>query len=167
MRFIRRVRAWFYKRIACRYGAKLGDNVYVNGYSKFNSDTHIGNNCHFNGIKIFGGGKVSIGDNFHSGSDVQIITQNHNYDKGTKLPYDSTYVFKDVVIGKNVWLGNSVIILPGTILGDGVIVQAGGECMVKFQRWPFAVEIQLLYLNIGIKNITISWKVLAHIIENN
>ncbi len=126
MRFIRRVRAWFYKRIACRYGAKLGDNVYVNGYSKFNSDTHIGNNCHFNGIKIFGGGKVSIGDNFHSGSDVQIITQNHNYDKGTKLPYDSTYVFKDVVIGKNVWLGNSVIILPGTILGDGVIVQAGG-----------------------------------------
>ena len=36
----------------------------------------------------------------------------HNYE-GDAIPYDDTFIDKDVEIGKCVWLGNNVIILVG------------------------------------------------------
>lgn len=32
---------------------------------------------------------------------------------GKKIPYDETWIDKDVIIEDNVWLGNNVIILGG------------------------------------------------------
>jgi len=63
--------------------------------TSFNLNTHLGRNCNFNGIMVEGGGKLIIGDNFHSGTNVRVITQNHNFDNGTRIPYDSTYIYKD------------------------------------------------------------------------
>lgn len=37
----------------------------------------------------------------------------------------STYIYKNVEIGDCVWLGSRVIILPGTKIGEGAIIQAG------------------------------------------
>ena len=53
------------------------------------------------------------------------MTQNHNYDSGKTIPYDDTYIVKDVIIGDNVWFGSRVTILPGVEIGEGAIVQAG------------------------------------------
>jgi len=103
----------------------FGKNLHVNRKCKFTKHTTIGNNCHFNGMKVSGNGNVVIGDNFHSGEDCKIITSFHNYDKGNALPYDSSYIDKDVTIGKNVWLGSNVIILGGTTIEDGAVIQAG------------------------------------------
>lgn len=75
-------------------------------------------------MDIGGGGKVTIGDNFHSGPVCMMITQNHNIN-GNALPYDNTYLYKDIVIGDNVWLGSRVIILGGVNIGEGAIIQAG------------------------------------------
>ena len=97
---------------------------FCGGYCRFTKRTVLGSNTNFNGMKINGGGYVTIGNNFHSGSECQIITQNHNFE-GSKIPYDDTYVVKDVVIKDNVWLGNRVIILPGVTVGEGAIIQAG------------------------------------------
>lgn len=77
-----------------------------------------------NGMKISGRGTVTIGDNFHCGEDCLIMTSIHNYE-GEALPYDTTYISKDVTIGDNVWLGSRVIILSGVTIGEGAIVQAG------------------------------------------
>ena len=84
-----------------------------------------GNNVNFNGMRISGLGKVLIGDNFHSGTECMIITSYHNYDQGAKIPYDDTYISKDVVIEDNVWLGSRVIVLGGVTIGEGAIIQAG------------------------------------------
>lgn len=100
------------------------DVVRVGGVTKVTKNTFLGNNISFNGMDIGGGGKVIIGDNFHSGVECMMITQNHNIE-GEKIPYDSTYIFKDIVIEDNVWLGNRVIILGGVTLGEGSIIQAG------------------------------------------
>ena len=97
----------------------------VNGFSTVNNNTHLGYNVNFNGMKIMGKGRCSIGDNFHSGTNCQILTDYHNYDYGSKIPYDNTFVVKDVVIEDNVWLGNNVIVLPGVTIGEGVVIQAG------------------------------------------
>ena len=76
-------------------------------------------------MKITGKGRCTIGDNFHSGTNCQIMTDYHNYDCGTKIPYDNTVIVKDVVVEDNVWLGNNVIILPGVKIGEGAVIQAG------------------------------------------
>lgn len=91
--------------------AKFGKNVKVNNKSKVTKNTFLGNNVNFNGMEILGKGRVIIGDNFHSGKECMVITDIHNYDKGEEIPYDSTYISKDVNIEDNVWIGNRVIIL--------------------------------------------------------
>ena len=98
--------------------------VHIHGWTHLTSQTVLGKNPNFNGLVINGKGKVVFGDNFHSGIECMIITQNHNYE-GDAIPYDSTYIHKDVVIGDNVWLGNRVIILGGVTIGEGAIIQAG------------------------------------------
>ena len=54
-----------------------------------------------------------------------IITQNHNYDQGDAIPYDTTYLYKTVVIGDNVWFGNRVIVVGNVTIGEGSIIAAG------------------------------------------
>jgi acetyltransferase-like isoleucine patch superfamily enzyme len=90
----------------------------------FTSNVYLGTNTHFNGMSINGKGKIEIGSNFHSGKNCQIISDIHNFN-GAALPYDNTFIIKDVKIGDNVWLGNNVIILGGVEIGEGCIIQAG------------------------------------------
>jgi acetyltransferase-like isoleucine patch superfamily enzyme len=107
-----------------------GKGLKVNGYSKINKNTYLGNNVNFNGLKVEGKGKVVIGDNFHSGPGCLLITQKHNYDSGKAIPYDSTYILKEINIEDNVWLGSRVIVLGGVTIGEGAIIQAG-SCVVN------------------------------------
>ena len=76
-------------------------------------------------MHISGNGKVVIGDNFHSGKNIRILTTFHNFDHGTALPYDATSYDRDVIIEDNVWLGESVMILGGVTIGEGAVIQAG------------------------------------------
>lgn len=109
------------KKIIIRYGTGLN----VNSYSKFSNNTFIGSNCHFNGIEVWGKGKLTIGDNFHSGKDLVILTSTHNYKSSKILPYDNTFIEENVYIGHNVWIGIRVIILPGVNIGNNAIISAG------------------------------------------
>ena len=68
---------------------------------------------------------MTVGNWFHSGVGLKIFTRNHNYDRGEAIPYDKTFVQKEVVIGDFVWIGAEVILLPGTKIGEGAIIQAG------------------------------------------
>ena len=103
----------------------LGENLYLGGITKINDNTYIGNNVNFNGMTICGSGRVVIGNYFHSGVECMIITQNHNYDKGKSIPYDETVIYKDIIIEDFVWIGSRVMILPGTHIGEGAVIQGG------------------------------------------
>ena len=103
----------------------VGEDLHVNGLSIVSNTTVLGKNVNFNGISIRGKGIVKIGDNFHSGKDIVIISQNHNYDDGTSIPYDDTVIPKDIIIEDNVWIGDRVIILGGAHICEGAIIQAG------------------------------------------
>ena len=101
-----------------------GQDLHVNGFTWLGRNCTIGRNCNFNGLRVSGFGHVVIGNNFHSGEECRIISTNHNYE-GDALPYDTTNINRDVIIGDQVWLGYRVIVLPGTRIGEGVIIQAG------------------------------------------
>lgn len=135
---IKKIRQKIYNFLVKRTAAKVGNNLKVNGYSKVNKNTFLGNNTNFNGMRIQGKGKVVIGNNFHSGIQCLIITSVHNYDQGQSIPYDSTYLYKDVVIGDNVWLGSRVIVLGGMDIGEGAIIQAGSVVSSDIPKYAVA-----------------------------
>lgn len=111
-----------------------GRNCKCNSVCLFTRKTSIGNDCHFNGCSIKGNGKVTIGDHFHSGEKMKILTTFHNYDKGNALPYDSTSYDRDIVIEDNVWIGDNVLILGGVTIGEGSVVQAGSVVCKNIPR---------------------------------
>lgn len=123
---IRTLRAYRVKR-QCAFHK---GHVRVGGPTKLTRNTYLGENANFNGLVIRGGGRVTIGDNFHSGADCLLISEIHNFDAGSAIPYDDTYVHKDIVMGDNVWLGSRVIVLGGVTIGEGAIIQAG-SCVVS------------------------------------
>ncbi|WP_345868364.1 acyltransferase [Shewanella algae] len=126
---------WIYKKIKRIYCVlltlymkktvkKYGVGCVINGKTILSQNTVLGKNCNFNGLIVRGNGAVNIGDNFHSGEDCLFITDVHNYN-GKSIPYDETYIVKNIVVEDNVWIGSRVIILGGVTLGEGSIVQAG------------------------------------------
>lgn len=123
-KIIKKIRTGFYTNLCKKAAKQYGKKLHVNHWSRFTSKTHIGDNCHFNGMKVTGNGNVTIGNNFHSGGGILILTSNHNYE-GKSIPYDDTTIDGDVVIEDNVWLGQNVTILQGVKIGEGAIIQAG------------------------------------------
>ena len=109
-----------------------GHSLSVNAKCSFNHRVRLGNNCNFNGLIIHGGGTVTIGDNFHSGRDVLLITSNHNYE-GTAIPYDRTQIVKSITIEDNVWVGHRAVILGNVTIGEGAII---GACAVVTKDVP-------------------------------
>lgn len=129
---------FYFKRKVIRTVKAYKEPLRVNKYSCVTENTILGKNVNFNGIKIKGKGKVVIGDNFHCGEDCLIITDVHNYDKGKAIPYDDTYIVKDVIIEDNVWLGDRVIILGGVKIGEGAIIQAGSVVVKDIPKYAVA-----------------------------
>lgn len=123
-KLIRNMKRMFFTYLATRKVASKKGIVRVNWFSRFNRNTHLGHNCNFNGLHVKGGGKIVIGDNFHSGADCLFLTDTHNY-QGDKIPYDHTVIRKPITIEDNVWLGDRVIVLGGVTIHEGAIVQAG------------------------------------------
>jgi len=115
----------------------LRASIKANGLTFLTPNSTFGKNVHFNGMRIYGKGKVRFGSNFHSGKNCKIITDIHNY-KGSKLPYDETYIIKNVIIEDNVWIGMDVIILGGVTLGEGAIIQAGSVVVKDVEKLGIA-----------------------------
>lgn len=118
--FLRSYYTWKAKKVLGSYGVQLR----VNASCVFTNNVFVGKYCNFNGMEIGGRGKVSFGDYFHSGSGCKIITENHNYE-GTMLPYDNTFIVKNVRIGDCVWFGDQVLVVGNVTIGEGAIVAAG------------------------------------------
>lgn len=114
-------------RNAYKLCPQVGKCLWCGGKTVLTNNTFLGDYCCFDGCIIQGDkGKVTIGSHFHSGIELLIITQNHNYDHGQHIPYSpDDYIGKDIEIGNFVWVGSRVTILPGTKIGDGAIIQAG------------------------------------------
>ena len=82
----------------------IGKNVFIN------------TNCNFQDR-----GGIIIGDGTQIGMNVSIATLNHGFEVEKR---NITYAGK-VVIGKNVWIGSAVSIVPNVTIGDNSIIGSG------------------------------------------
>lgn len=69
--------------------------------------------------RIFGHGRVEIGEDTQIGPGSLITTTEHDYQGELETS------FKAVVIGKGVWVGANVTVLPGIEIGDYAVIGAG------------------------------------------
>lgn len=79
-------------------------------------------------------GGVSIGRYFHPGRGLTIYSATHNYDSGTRIPYDEIHIKKPVVIEDFVWCGANVTIMPGVTIGEGAVIGAGSVVVKNVQK---------------------------------
>ena len=90
-----------------------------------NPVVRIGDRCLIGrGTSIIGHLSIEIGDDVFTGMNVYITDQNHGYENlelpiGKQLPSE-----QPVSIGKNSWIGSGAIILPGSKIGDHVVIGA-------------------------------------------
>ena len=85
------------------------------------------NNFHSYGIYYQAIGKITIGKGTYIAPNVGIITANHNVND-----LEKHCEAKDVIIGKQCWIGMNSVILPGVTLGDKTIVGAGSVVTKSF-----------------------------------
>ena len=91
-------------------------------YTDCGKNIHFGNNVFVNsGCRFQDQGGIWIGDNTLIGHNAVLATLNHDPDpakRGNLIP-------SRIVIGRDVWLGANVTVLPGVIIGDCAIIAAG------------------------------------------
>lgn len=90
-------------------------------------EVHVGERC-----CLWAGdssGSITLGDYALLGPDVFITASNYATRPGTPVMYQPKRE-ADVVIGRDVWLGARVMVLPGVTIGDGAIV-GGGAVVTK------------------------------------
>ena len=117
--------------------SNVGQNINLEKNVNAASSLTIGNNS---GIGQFAyiSGETHIGDNVMMAKNVRIFTRNHNF-SSLQIPMckQGTSEEKPVTIGDDVWIGDSVILLPGTRIGNGVVIGAGA--VVRGEIPDFAI----------------------------
>lgn len=112
------------RKIAVGPGCGISPNVNFSNPERISIGARV--NIGANGY-IWAGpatGRVILGDDVLIGPEVVITAAGYRFNDGapvTKQAMDEA----DVVIGRDVWLGARVIVLPGATIGDGAIIGAG------------------------------------------
>lgn len=108
--------------------------IYLTAWTGYGSQTFspkikIGNDCKFGACNhISCVDQIEIGDGFLSGKWVTIVDNGHGRfsedDLAIKPALRDLYSKGPVFIGKNVWVGDKVTILPNITIGDGAVIAA-------------------------------------------
>ena len=107
----------------------------------------IGKNFQMNDyVHITGVSRVEIGDNVLIASKVYISDSSHGSYQGNEhdsnpksIPKDRPLFFKEVSIENNVWIGESVTVLPGVTIGEGSIIGANSVVTKDIPKYVIAV----------------------------
>ena len=93
----------------------------------------IGKRCVIGrGSHIIGHWSIEIGDDIQTGPYVYITDQNHTYVDPNEPIGKQWPVEAAVKIGSGSWLGANVVILPGTTIGEHVVIGAGSVVHGEF-----------------------------------
>lgn len=104
-------------------GSTVDDSVTVVPPVRFDHGrfTRFGRNVFVNSGAVFlDQGGVLLGDDVMVGPNVTFVTSNHPLDPDHR----SDIISERITVGRNVWIGANVTILPGVTIGDDAAVAA-------------------------------------------
>ena len=120
--------------IGASYSLKLGKDINVYNNCVFelghNSDLEIGSRVIFSfGCVIAVNKSLKIGDYVQIGEYTSIRDTTHDYTDNGFPMMNNDDLSASIIIGNNVWIGRNCLIMPGTIIEDGVVI--GANSLVK------------------------------------
>ena len=94
----------------------------------------IGSNVGISGATVYARKGITIGDNTLIGGNTKILDNDfHPIEAQARLADDQSKIAaREIVIGKNCFIGCNSIILKGTVLGDNCVVGAGAVVSGQF-----------------------------------
>lgn len=105
---------------------KTGEDIWIEPpfHCDYGWNIEAGENFFANyGLTVLDVGKVTFGDNVVIAPNVSIYTAGHPIHPESR---NSGYEYGiPISIGNNVWIGGSVVILPGVAIGDNAVIGAG------------------------------------------
>ncbi len=105
---------------------KTGEEIWIEPpfHCDYGWNIEAGENFNANyGLTILDVGKVTFGSNVLIAPNVSIYTAGHPIHPASR---NSGYEYGiPITVGNNVWIGGSVVILPGVTIGDNVVIGAG------------------------------------------
>ena len=108
--------------------AEIGDGCYIEPpfHANFGgAHVHFGKNIYANfNLTMVDDTHIYVGDSTMFGPNVTVTTAGHPI-----LPElrEQGYQYNAAIhIGRNCWIGSGVMIMPGIIIGDNVVIGAGG-----------------------------------------
>ena len=138
---------------------KIGDNVTIKSnllsnlvglYSRtiivtrtMGAEIEIGNNVGISGATIYARKRIKIGDNTCIGGNCKILDNDfhpieaeirNELMKNGNRNADNLIPSREIIIGKDCFIGCNSIILKGTVLGDGCVVGAGAVVCGEFEN---------------------------------
>lgn len=94
---------------------RSGQNIYIGAHTRVQSGCVLWSSPN---------SKIVIGDYTGLGPGTMIFSSNHQFRLGE--PYHrQPWTERDVVIGRDVWIGAGTMIMPGVTIGDCCVVAAG------------------------------------------
>ena len=109
-------------------GAKIGKRViyYPGVWIAPGKNAVVGDDVDF-ALDVFvdTSGGVQIGDRTLIGYGTKIFSSNHVIPPNRASIFCAGYDKKQIVIGKDVWIGANAIILAGRTIGEGAVIAAG------------------------------------------
>lgn len=107
--------------------AEVGEGTFIQPpfYANWGgANVHLGEWVYANfNLTLTDDGNIYIGDRTMIGPNCTIVTAGHPI--YPSLREDVQQYNMDVHIGRNVWLGAGVIVLPGVTIGDNTVIGAG------------------------------------------
>jgi acetyltransferase-like isoleucine patch superfamily enzyme len=116
---------------------QLGRGTRVSSFTKIkvtDGPLVTGDSCGFGTCCFVDSGVAGIrmGDHVICGPGVSIIATNYQYASASTLLEEQGHSSKGIVIGRNVWIGASSVILDGSAIGDNSIVVANSLVNRRF-----------------------------------
>jgi maltose O-acetyltransferase len=105
-------------------GFGAGSNLRPPFRCEYGFQTHVGERVFASfGLVCLDVARITIGDDTQIGPGVQLLTPTHPLEAGRRRErWESA---EPITIGRNVWLGGAVVVLPGVTIGDDTVVGAG------------------------------------------
>lgn len=134
-KIIKKILELFYtpNKLAMKKGVIFGKNCIFGKNINFGSEPYL----------------ITIGNSFYSSSNIQFVTHDGSVNVLRNLsPELKEYDYiQPINIGNNVFIGYGVVILPGTVIGDNIII--GASSVVKG-----TLESNHVYAGIPVKKIS-------------
>jgi acetyltransferase-like isoleucine patch superfamily enzyme len=126
------------------YGMSIGDDAVIyHGYQvrkarriSVGARSIIGD-----GAILDGRGGLVIGEDVNFSTGVNIWTAQHDW-----LSPDFAYLEAPVTIGHHAWISTRVVVLPGTVIGEGAVIAAGAVVKGTIEPWTLAGGVPARHL---------------------